>query len=604
MLRCSTILRSGITRSNATKLPTLSQQPRTASLGFTLRSRHLEPRTRAIYTFSHALSPPESASTAESKLGLESKPRLIQRQTLLSLSSQTLVALSQFSQVSQVSQLGSASSATDQTLALNLASPHPGAGDVIEAAAKWTAKEVGADVVELDYLEVVKMVEELGEKKGKDTAIPQLQPSAITASTPFSPALYTPQKDIQSSSTFDDDFDDDEDFDEDEVDESPSPRGSARAIFGGLIRDSNAITHHHHHHQTFPVSVRVVVDGKDSVVMSDNSNASSSVSTDAPPSPTISAKSLSTGRAGRVRVQVDRPLSPSSSSPKVSSSTDIWNPKNFSSPDMNFYNVDLRASHIDRVMNSLLETIIKNVNSSSTSRKRVIIIYKDVTDTLEHGKESGKRVLAGLLNLVKTARETHNINIVLHALCTPSLLSKSSVATSESDSLVQFTPFDNTHFTRLFAEKVVQTSDSSQSAEPFSLLQSTHLYKTVLDQLPHLFEKVEVPPTFITPAPLPASSSNDTQQSSIEISPEYLQETANSLTSRHISLNLRQLHLHAASRNLKLNLPPLSTFTNQEEAPQDRTLLPEDLLPLTKTLLGHSIWPLDRIRRLVGIAMG
>ncbi|KAI9332047.1 hypothetical protein BDR26DRAFT_651865 [Obelidium mucronatum] len=38
--------------------------------------------------------------------------------------------------------------------------------------------------------------------------------------------------------------------------------------------------------------------------------------------------------------------------------------------------------------------------------------------------------------------------------------------------------------------------------------------------------------------------------------------------------------------------------------PKDRSSLPKDLESLAETLLGHSIWSLDRVRRTVGVALG
>ncbi|KAJ3013394.1 UNVERIFIED_CONTAM: hypothetical protein HDU68_000714 [Siphonaria sp. JEL0065] len=190
------------------------------------------------------------------------RPALVPRTALLNLASTTLV---------------NASLSSTSNLALSLVSPHPGSLALLEDAVTWTANEINADLVTLDYLEIVRLVEEL--KKNDQGALPSnklpiididfflfdavaqlaepvsvskapIQPSAITLSSSFNPTAYIPYSDSAKSNSMDDDIDDDDFDDEDE--NSP-----AINLFDGMMRNnssSSGTVHHHHLTQTFPVN--------------------------------------------------------------------------------------------------------------------------------------------------------------------------------------------------------------------------------------------------------------------------------------------------------------------------------------------------------------
>ncbi|KAJ3229412.1 hypothetical protein HDU81_005381 [Chytriomyces hyalinus] len=577
--------------------------------------------------------------------------------------------------------------------AIALANPHPGSISMLEDAAKWTAEEIGADFVSVDYLDMVSFVENVkkniaSSESAQPPAAPTslIHPSSIVVSKPFSPSSYTPHKDAAASNNLSnafDDFEDDEDFEEDE-DEDSGHRDNSRGagIFGNMINasgPSGAI--HNHFNHTFPITVKVVVDGKEApsdvsvggtqdpisrTVVSNNNASSSSADQFVPsekesilpltmPASTISSSaSKPTSGRSRVRINIERPISASESSISAKApyrlNADMWDRRHFlANPDRNHYNVELRSIHVEKVMEDLLRIILeKSVSIDKTSgeeRKRRVVLYlKDTTDTLKVAQESGKRVLAGLLNLVRVARDTHKVPIVLVAGCSPSLFgdssagnagSLSSLATSANpeNALTAFELFDNTQFSRLFTEKVVssgssdiESSNSSSSSssnngtEPFSLVQSGHLFKTVLDNLAHVFEKIEVPPMVSVVAPCDVAAASDSttlsddgkqqqQQQQVVVSPSWLRDATESLTKRHVELNWRVIQLCAQAQGIRFQSLVLDDLlmcasSNGDDVIKHRGLFPEEMDSLVSTLLGHSVWSLDRVRRFVGLSVG
>ncbi|KAJ3061473.1 hypothetical protein HDU98_002634, partial [Podochytrium sp. JEL0797] len=534
--------------------------------------------------------------------------------------------------------------------AVSLVSPHPGATSVLEDAASWAAGEMRAGFVALDYLQIVKEVEDVKRRdaqqaneaeSSRQTPAVVVQPSAITLSKPFTPSNFTPLKDAtqrSNESPFDDDFEDDEEFDEDE--DEPSGRHSgaanARALFGGLIRaegtGNGGVQHHHHHwNQTFPVTVKVVVDGKEEVVRvegkgEEGKNVDSLLATENAqtakvnsnsPSPSPPPPFSSSGRSGRVRVHVERPVVDSKTN--VSSGVaDIWDPRNFSRPDANFYHVDLRARHVDMAMRGVLERVVDQAKGEEDGEKRrVVLFYRDVTDTLESGGESGKRVLAGLLNVVGRARREYGVPVVLVVACCPSTglsgprVVESGVAVGEAG---RFEVFDSMQFSRLFSERVVLREEGGGGEEEgFSLGQSTRLYQSVLDKMPHLFDKIEVPPLFVEGAPVPveaeasavvAEGSEGQGVGSLEISADYLARLGEDMTRRNIEVNWRQILVHCASRRVVMRVEVEDLYPEEEGVVTDRARMPGELRTLAGVLLGHSVWSLERVRRCVGVALG
>ncbi|KAI9332046.1 hypothetical protein BDR26DRAFT_651861 [Obelidium mucronatum] len=256
-------------------LRTLSQHRRHAlnlisrvSVGGSLAGRRIPcpsaSPSKTTFRFTSSVSNPSGGSSSQSKLLNQinqknsmdrlyqtfdsvmkepnTKPSLISNAALLSLASTTLLNASPFA---------------SPNLAVSLVSPHPGAVAILDEAVVWTANEINADVVTLDYLEILSLIEE--EKRMDQVAnlthsptiqLP-IQPSSITLSSSFRPELYSPAADVgQKTINLDDDIDDEDEFDDDE--DAGPPGINARAIFGGMMRGSSSPAVHHHHHQTFP----------------------------------------------------------------------------------------------------------------------------------------------------------------------------------------------------------------------------------------------------------------------------------------------------------------------------------------------------------------
>ncbi|KAJ3352707.1 hypothetical protein HDU83_007777 [Entophlyctis luteolus] len=581
--------------------------------------------------------------------------------------------------------------------AVAVVSPHPGAVSVLDRAVDWSAAECNAKIVSLDYLSIIERLSVIaassseephhnfqGSSTDSSSAQPPDEASSqqqiahyhIIPSVPFSPSAYALTRDLASTSSTaaseGDEYaedEDDDDLDDENDDEygdhrSNSPTNSAEKraaaavrIFGGVVKSNSRysglparVVHHHHHHQTFPVTVKVVVDGK--VENKENYVAESNVANDFKPvarpskpetvnnsqSSSYSNASLEkdnvksddtpiedrqekqnkqprnlkkTSRTpGRVRVNISSDPNQNSD---LASFFDIWDPMSYHlrrDPEMSHYGLRLRSTHIEKVM-SMLRQEITNLEFADGADKRVVLWYRDLTDTLQVSGESGKRVIAGLLNLTQTLRKEDGIAAALVVGCTPALMDlvpDMSEAVSDAQPSSHFEIFDDEKFARMVSgnETVIakdwmddEEADSDSNSEDnimaagFNLASSGQMYASVVDRSPHIFEKIEVAPIFTEPA---------TSQDERLVSRTYIQDARESLNRRHREINWRLILLHARQRRVRI--PGINMPEILDPPPTVIAGLPAGLLPLSRVLMGHSIWSLERVRKTVGIAVG
>ncbi|KAJ3099462.1 hypothetical protein HK100_004881 [Physocladia obscura] len=607
-----------------------------------------------------------------------------------------------------------------------LVAPHPGATALLEAAVASVAKNANADLLKIDFLSVLQLA-----ASSSPTTLQYAnltQPSQFVPAKPFSPSAYALAKDVSNTSfsatayydnednDIGDDFDPDLDDEDDDEKSSSANRRNAVNLFSNLVSKAGnspkpaTVHHHHHHHQTFPVTVKVVVDGKevarefsntsggrnglsekaaaDAIINTvfdyeSSANVKKSVHNNngvqqqqsepaklesnmkiinseiSAPS-TLHGTPIGSGRPGRLRISVEHPLKhprPSTASngrttPTTTAATteksstplsDFWDPSSQAmrkNPEMSHYEVTLKSAHIDRVIEHLLSTIL-NQQDTQQKQRRVIIWYQDTTDTLQSAGDTGKRVISALVNLVNKLRTRHGIGAVLIAGCTPGLMdlvpklngfAPAAENGSQDAAKARFAVFDDEKFARMIdgSEMVVPKQSASTSSRQtineedeedenneiddadedvtYNLATSGKMYDSVLDKVLHMFEKVEVPPPIIvasvtapvaTAATIAVSSPNNKPLASTtistatvakQISKKYLHNVREALAARHREMNSRLISLHAQSRGLRVVPPTLSTDALK--------------YPTAYAMLGHSVWSLDRVRRVVAIAVG
>jgi hypothetical protein len=268
-----------------------------------------------------------------------------------------------------------------------------------------------------------------------------------------------------------------------------------------------------------------------------------------------------------------------------------------------FYGSAVKPADIDYVLQHIFNLIRQNCKpTESVPNPKVIILFKDITDTLEGAKDNGRRVLAGLLDMVQTLRRSLKIPSLLIAAATPSLLETSSVKKELNPDF----------FKSIYSKKVYKTNSMNASY----LASDGTLFKTCLDNMKKDFEKIKLPPP--SPSVQGASSSNPkttdqsataTESSKVDLDilyDKWLESMQISLQKRFRELNWLAIERVCKALNVSirgLDVSNISHVVDTNSALVDRHAIPASLEPLLSSL-EDGIWPQDRVRNLVTLAIG
>lgn len=325
--------------------------------------------------------------------------------------------------------------------------------------------------------------------------------------------------------------------------------------------------------------------------------------------------------------------------------------------------VQASASLANGGAKSLPESVTASPVAASRSR-RTIILLKDTTETLEAAGESGKRLVSGLLDIIKQSRRqqaTSDIadtpRVALITSCTPSVLK--THAKVDLDASVEF-------YRTLYSGKVVHVTDVDDEddgdglimdldeldggerglqRQPFLLADADGvLFRTCLDGaaagIKSDFEKIIIPPP--SPSVVALSSSSTTTTATAAAAAASLSSVPSSAPDSHSAQEqynrwLRAMEISHCLRNRELNWRNILIAARDRGATMasDQGLRVGDVLTcrnqrlevgsgedisvdehagthsreanarevLLKELDGD-VWTLEKVNRLVGLAIG
>ncbi|KAJ3411056.1 hypothetical protein HDV05_002847 [Chytridiales sp. JEL 0842] len=517
---------------------------------------------------------------------------------------------------------------------LVLTCPHPGATSYLEETVKGVAKMEGADVFLLEYMDILRAVDEVTKQRLKreratevaaaaeaaaaaanrntfdsnasasssstssDNVIPTEPPLALRRSyqhiqlaPSFNPTLYEPvSNSFFMSEEEDDDLleDDLEDDADDDVDFGPRGEGGAR----------KSMQH------VFPVTVRLVINPDSNSGVSGNSNGGSRMN-----------GPVSLGGIAPKFAPGGMTLNSSVGSDGTDSKGMITNSNGKRVPS-SFYSSAIKPADLEVVLQSIFTMLRQKLKPTpDRPQPKVIIYYKDITDTMEAAKDHGKRLLAGLLDIVQSLRKTDKTPCVLIAGATPSLLD------SPSDLKKFYAP---DLLKKIYSSRVVPRSRSPPGSQ--MLASEGMLFRSCLDNMKRDFENVCFPPpspSVLTPptslAPSPSTSFTtiaavsttttkeqpDTLETPSTTTPDalyddWLKQMQTALQTRYRELNWLSIERMCKALNVHIRGLTLSDVLHPSS---DRNQVPASMERLLEAL-DAGVWSQERVRSLVSLAIG
>ncbi|TPX58851.1 hypothetical protein PhCBS80983_g02828 [Powellomyces hirtus] len=441
-----------------------------------------------------------------------------------------------------------------------LASPHPGASIFMERTAKAVAKDVGADIMTLDYVDVLSAVAELqkgavkdaaGDKEGqRAVSEDSVRREVLTLSQSFSPASYYIERD-------EDELDEEDELEEHENDEEDHlPRwADARAEsfrwMGAAARQP-----------AVPLVVTLNVSDTKSDRLDDSSASGKPAGTPSHPFK-ISVNNPSASQSS--------PSQPEMSSAQKASIKGSLYDEHISEPQLRDFSTSLLTFIAGRCA-SLSSSPFTNLQSP----RRIVLYLKDTTDILDSAGESGRKLVICLLRIVEKLRHKAGIPIVLMTGCSPSLLLPGNLSRAR----------DLEFFEELFSGKA-ETMDSSLQNRIWS---DGKLFATPLDKMVNTFDKVElIPPAAYLLAPKAPKDSDFERQR------DWLKLMEQDMAVRIADMNLRRVELSCLNKNIAVdNLDRVMALSALKHT-SDKAILHQ---------LEEELWDTHRIERLVHMAIG
>ncbi|KAI8930029.1 hypothetical protein BC831DRAFT_440994 [Entophlyctis helioformis] len=334
------------------------------------------------------------------------------------------------------------------------------------------------------------------------------------------------------------------------------------------------------------------------------------------------------------------------------------------------YDTRLTDSQIRSVLGSLRNSILSRLDTASadaagdtTGQRKLVLFVRDATDMLETDSVDGRKIIVGLMDLVRMLRQDYRVPVLLVAGCSPSLANTGNL---EKDASFYATLFDG-------SGTLVNTNDGYAHQ---NIWVDGKLFETPLDSLTDEFEKIDLlPPSPVgayldqmlpseTSVSAQSTNTNGAAASGIDVSrsgrnarsntrvasscsPSAAsaataattaataktsdQAAASTLTPVHGStfsdlvegLDQITLHIEALQRDLRLRLREINwrnfeaacsrrgvqlrgldamQIANPTEALMDHIQFPPDF-QLLLGMLEVGVWPTLRINRLVTLAM-
>ncbi|KAJ3156769.1 hypothetical protein HDU86_003535 [Geranomyces michiganensis] len=464
-----------------------------------------------------------------------------------------------------------------------LASPHPGASMFMEKTMRAVAKEANADMLALDYVDVLAVVGELrhhaamaagaGGDGKVDSGEQRKQNMVLTISPSFSPAAYYVERE--------DDMEHDEEYDDNEEDEDP---GAKWAQWARERLPQLAAIRHQQQQAPQPVVLNLNVTtaakvdpAKFGSSLTDKLRTEGTGTLTPPPPP----YKVSLGTGGT-------PNSAAASAAATPHSLPQASPYK-GSP----YDQPISEPHLRDFSHALLSFIVARCASmphlaNLQSPRRLVLYLRDATDVLENAALSGRELMLCFMAVVEQLQTVHRIPIVLVAACSPSLLVPGNVSRGR----------DPSFFEELFEGRAdTNTVDPSHQARIWT---DGRLFATPLDAMDRVFDKIELlPPTpYLVSPTKPYNEAYDTQTS-------WLKLMQGDMARRISDINMRRIEAYCAEKRMSVHgfkrlgdlfegAVALGWKSSTEDQPGSSVL----------DKLEEELWPLALIERLIAIAVG
>ncbi|KAJ3158009.1 hypothetical protein HDU89_000391 [Geranomyces variabilis] len=475
-----------------------------------------------------------------------------------------------------------------------LASPHPGASLFMERTMRGVAKEANADILALDYVDVLAVVAELRDyaaavahgktqyssSAGVDAGEQQRENMVLTISPSFSPASYYVERD-------EDDVEHEEEYEDNEEDDDA---GSKWAQWARERMPQFALRHQQQQQQPQPVVLNL------------------NVSTASKADPTKFSSSL----ADKLRTEGAAAGASQPFKVSLGSSSNVQNPAVVpaalpqpykGSP----YDQPISEPHLRDFSHALLYFIVARCASmphlaNLQSPRRLVLYLRDATDVVENAALSGRELMLCFMAVVEQLQNVHRIPVVLVAGCSPSLLVPGNVSRGR----------DPAFFEELFEGRAdTNTVDPSHQARIWA---DGRLFATPLDAMDRVFDKIELlPPTpyLVSPAN-PYGAAYETQSS-------WLKLMQGDMARRISDINLKRIEAYCAKKRTTVHglkrIGELFEAAMASEGARGAESAKNAATVVEKTgaveaqsgvvnKLEEEVWTLPLVERLVAIAVG
>ncbi|KAJ3175530.1 hypothetical protein HDU87_006193 [Geranomyces variabilis] len=463
-----------------------------------------------------------------------------------------------------------------------LASPHPGASIFMERTMRGVAKEANADILALDYVDVLAVVAELrdhaataADGKAKASAVvdsseQQKQNMVLMISPSFSPASYYVERD-------EDDMEHEEDYEDNEEEDDV---GSKWAQWARERLPQFAMRHQQQQQQPQPVVLNLNVSTASKV---DNAKFSSSLADKlrtegAAASPQPLKVSLGSGSAHNPATVPAALAQPYKGSP---------------------YDQPISEPHLRDFSHALLSFIVARCASmphlaNLQSPRRLVLYLRDATDVVENAALSGRELMLCFMAVVEQLQNVHRIPVVLVAGCSPSLLVPGNVSRGR----------DPEFFGELFEGRAdTNTVDPSHQARIWA---DGRLFATPLDAMDRVFDKIELLP----PTPYLVSPTNPYGGGAYEAQASWLELMQEDMARRISDINLKRIEAYCARKRTTVHglkrLGELFEAAMAKEGAAGAAESAENAAAQSAGVgkLEEEVWTLPLVERLVAIAVG
>ncbi|KAJ3112061.1 hypothetical protein HDU96_004986 [Phlyctochytrium bullatum] len=265
----------------------------------------------------------------------------------------------------------------------------------------------------------------------------------------------------------------------------------------------------------------------------------------------------------------------------------------------NMYRTEIKKSELMAVVDALTKFLSEKAQKSidNGGSGRIVIHFKDVTDTVESGRSS-RMVFQSVLKVAEKLRTEKSIPALFVASCTPGLHLIPFIRTKND---VEFyrEMLANPFLSSTPYEHVFPLTHPSKKKVSNSVLYRKQMYKTCFDEMKDLFDKVEIPPPLVS---FVATSDAPEAKAALENAyTNWLVARGDELRKRYRELNWRCILRICREKNVVVRGIELEDVTQLTNA--NRLRISESFENLLSELETH-IFPTRDLVKIVSMAIG